>query len=532
MPRQAYVSDQFRLLVEEVKDFAIFMLSPDGIVSTWNDGATRIKQWKADEIIGQNYRILYRQEDQEMGRPERNIRLAIENGRHEEEWWRVRKDGTLFWAEAVHTPIYNAEGKLIGVAKTVRDLTERKKAEEALRKAKEDAERANQAKTTFIANISHEIRTPLNAILGFVDLLKDPGVSNEEKSLRSEIVERNAEVLTRLIDDLLDFSKIESGKIDFEITQVPVRNLVSEIVAIFEEKARAKGLGLEAFVAENVPEYINSDAVRVRQVVSNIIGNAVKFTSEGGIKVFVNPLVRESAKTPNGVEIRVKDTGPGLTNEQAERLFSPFTQADNSVTRKFGGTGLGLALSRRLARDLGGDVTISKCAEAHGCEFVITFSGCVGPAKKETPRAPAVPHASEAEAAALRDLRVLVAEDSADNQLFLHRLLDKFGMRATFVNDGSAAIHEALRSDYDLILMDIQMPNTDGNSATRELRAKGYQKPIVALTAHALLEEKTKAFASGCDDYLTKPISKQRLLDALVRVSGGARRATPTDSEL
>ncbi len=300
---------------------------------------------------------------------------------------------------------------------------------------------------------------------------------------------------------------------------MPVRNLISEIVGTFEKKARSKNLLLEAYVDENAPEYINSDAVRVRQVLANIIGNAVKFTSEGMIQITVKPHVPQQDAEAVGVEVRVTDTGPGLTEEQAERLFSPFTQADTSVTRKFGGTGLGLALSRRLARELGGDVKIAECHASEGCEFVVTFSSSIGTPEKETPRARPKSHVPSDDVDRLQGLKVLVAEDSQDNQLFMERLLKRFGIEPKFADNGEQAITKALNDDFDVVLMDIQMPQIDGHTATRELRTSGYTKPIVALTAHALIEEKKRAFASGCDAYLTKPVSKQMLLDTLVRLS-------------
>jgi len=507
----------FDLLVREAKEYAIFQVDPRGVILNWNFGAERMKQFTAKEAIGQNYEILYREEDQRDGRPERNIRLAVELGRYEEQWWRRKKDGTIFWADAVMTPIYSPDGELLSLSKIVRDLSAEKRTENDLRGAKESAEAASGLKSVFVANMSHEIRTPLGAILGFSEVLKDPECSTKDRLIATDVIDRNGKILLRLIEDILDISKIDAGKLDIEVSEISLKAILTAVVGSFEVRARNKGLLLKIKNDKDGPDKINSDPIRLSQILCNIVGNSVKFTEKGEVQIEIGRVNLREEKT--GIEFIVTDTGAGLTGEERKNLFAPFAQVDSTVTRKSGGTGLGLALSRRLAEKLGGDLTLSEFNAGGGCSFRITIAdmdaaylrhhkGSASVAAQNTSR-------KQNNFKGVIGSKILVVDDSSDNQLLLKMLLDKWGVISDFAANGIEGVEKAMQAKYDLILMDIQMPLMDGNEAMRTLRRSGYTSPIVAITAHAMIDEKAKSFDAGCDDFLVKPINKQRLLEVL-----------------
>ncbi len=506
---------QFKLLVQEAKDYAIIMIDPKGTISSWNWGAERMKQYTAQEVIGENYSILYRIEDQKAGRPQKNMKLALENGRYHEQWWRKKKNGTLFWADMVMTPVYSRGGELLGFSKIVRDLSSKKRIDDELRAAKVSAEEASGLKSIFVANMSHEIRTPLGAILGFSEVLKDPGCSAENRLLAAEVIDRNGKVLLRLIEDILDISKIEAGKLEIEMGEILLKPFLNDIVELFDQKARDKGLFLKLKTDTNVPLIVVSDSVRLRQILSNVIGNAVKFTEQGEVSVETHRIELSSGQS--GIEFIVSDTGAGLTQEQRGDLFSSFSQADSTATRKFGGTGLGLALSRRLARKLGGDIGILDHSAKGGCSFQVTVADGVPieSAKVAIAPSPIGTTIKDSDLKKISGINVLIVDDAKDNQLLIKTVLNKWNVRSDVADDGEEGVDKAMSGNYDLVLMDLQMPILDGNQAIRKLRNAGYTRPIVVLTAHAMNDEKARAFDSGCDDYLTKPIDRSRLFEVL-----------------
>ncbi len=388
------------------------------------------------------------------------------------------------------------------------DVTERVQSRKELEEAKHGAELATSLKSSFLANMSHEIRTPLGAILGFTDLLRDRGLSPEQRTQFIDTISRNGKALTTIIDDILDLAKVESGKLEIEKVEFSFFELIDDVVDVFREGAKAKHIFLRSNIVGEVPERILADPTRLRQIFLNVVGNAVKFTHEGGVTIKVSC---EEINNLQRCKVSVKDTGVGMTKEQQGRLFQPFTQADNSTTRKFGGTGLGLALSKRLANALGGDVAIENCEYGQGCTFVFSFlvevvqsRNCIkGDGSKVS---------SENELAPLTGLRILVADDSPDNQALVQILLKRQGAVVEAAENGRVAVQMATHRGYDLILMDIQMPEMDGYEATKVLRAAGYHKPIVALTAHAMAEERDRSLAAGCTAHLTKPLDRQELV--------------------
>ena len=346
--------ERFRLLVHSVKDYAIFMLDPSGIVTSWNEGAERIKQYTAREIIGRHFSTFYPPED--LAKPAWELEVAMRDGRVEDEGWRVRKDGTRFWANVVITALRDAKGTLLGFTKVTRDLTERRQAEldalEAARRVAE-AESANRTKSEFLAAMSHELRTPLNAIGGYVELMSMGlgGPVTEEQRGYLDKVQRSQRHLLQIISDLLNFSRIEAGQIEYDIGPVVLRESIASVLAMLEPQAVEKGIEL---VAGSCPPGLAAlaDRVKVEQIILNLSNNAVKFTEAGG-------RVEVSCEVHGGrVAVSVTDTGVGIAPDETERVFEPFVQLGRDLTSRQEGTGLGLAISRDLARAMGGDLTV------------------------------------------------------------------------------------------------------------------------------------------------------------------------------
>ncbi len=396
----------------------------------------------------------------------------------------------------------------------VMDITEEKRRVQQVEEAKRTAEAANVAKSAFLANMSHEIRTPLGAIIGFSELSREPDLSLEERQQYLDIVIRSGHGLTRIIDDILDLAKVEAGKLDIEEIEFSLFDFMQEVLDLFRDKAKQKGIYLILNIEEAAPQHIISDPTRLRQILINLIGNALKFTIKGGIRVNVKSTLTDRGRAE--LFVSVKDTGIGLSASQQQKLFEPFMQADSSTTREYGGTGLGLVLSRRLANALGGNITIGESTEGRGSTFLLSFRGALpAPAiRVESDRsAQSIPRSVPYER--LSKMRVLLADDSTDNQFLIAGILKKHGAVVEVANDGEEAIRKALDSEFDLVLMDIQMPGVDGYEATRALRLNGYEKPIIALTAHAMSEERVRTRAAGCTGHLTKPINQPELIDAI-----------------
>src|SRR5258706_8856823 len=394
------------------------------------------------------------------------------------------------------------------------DVTARKLAEEKHENAKREAEAANAAKSAFIANISHEIRTPMNAILGYADMLLDANNTAEQRHHCVMVIRRNGEHLLAIINDILDISKVEACRMSAERITCDVLQLIADVIGLTQPKALEKGLKFEVTFDELIPQSVQSDPVRVKQVLVNLVGNAIKFTAAGTVRLYVSQQISYFSQT---LRFSVSDTGIGMTQEQVSRLFQPFTLADASTTRKFGGTGLGLTISKRLAQILGGDIEV-ETQEGVGSTFRFWINGGaregVTLLKNFTRDQLDVPDFASSFGG--RDIRlqgkVLLAEDGEDNQHLLITFLRQAGVQVTLAINGEVAMRLALADDYDLILMDMQMPVIDGYPATGELRKAGYVRPIVALTAHAMPEDRVKCLDAGCSEYLSKPADRHRLL--------------------
>ena len=423
----------------------------------------------------------------------------------------------------------------------VRDVTDRKLAEEALRESEarktaiaESALEAARVKSEFLANMSHEIRTPMTAILGYTDLLSDPDACESERADYIETIRRNGEHLQRIINDILDLSKIEAGKMALERVACSPVQLVSEVASLMRPRAVGKGLALDVQFRGPLPARIHADPTRLRQILMNLVGNAVKFTETGDVAIVL--------RLADGVlRFEVADTGIGITPEAQATLFTAFSQADASTTRRFGGTGLGLTISKRLAQMLGGDVAVQS-APGEGSTFVLTLE--TGPLDGvpmlEDPIVaeirPPAPGTRSGPARMHLGGRVLLAEDAPDSQQLISFYLRRAGILVETAEDGRAACTAALAAlvagrPFDVILMDMQMPLLDGYGATARLRATGYVSPIVALTAHAMEGDREKCIRAGCDDFLAKPIDHDALIDTLrgyIRPADGPAPAAPT----
>lgn len=391
---------------------------------------------------------------------------------------------------------------------------------EELERLRHEADAANLAKSQFLANMSHEIRTPLAAVMGFAELISKGNPSEEDKAECSDAIKRNGTLLMRLIDDLLDLSKIEANKFELESVPFSLPILLRDVESTMSFKAQEKGVQLHFNFPTQIHTAYQADSVKLKQILLNIIGNAVKFSPGGNVTVDVK--VKQEGKNKaderlyDRLTITVSDNGVGLTKQQTERLFQPFGQADPSTKRKFGGSGLGLIISRQIARAMDGDLILVASQPGEGSTFQVE---CVLERSQEVDQFAAKPEKSVTEQGPLENSmtgrRILAVDDSQDNLMLISHFLKGLGLDITYAENGFEAVEAADHNKFDLILMDIQMPGMDGHETTVEIRGRGFKKPIIALTAHALKFEHDKCRQSGCDDVLTKPISRTALIGAL-----------------
>ena len=380
------------------------------------------------------------------------------------------------------------------------------------------AQEANRAKSDFLANMSHEIRTPMTAILGFSELLSDPAQDADARRECVTTINRSGRHLLTIINDILDISKIEAGKMTVEPIACPL-GVIEEAAALMRERAAERGLALNVVYHTPAPAVFRSDPLRLRQVLLNVIGNAIKFTDTGSVTVRIS-----AQREHQRLTVAVEDTGIGIAPENLGRLFQAFSQSDNTMSRRFGGTGLGLAIAKRFSEMLGGSLTV---ASTPGKGSVFTISIDTGPLDgvpfvSSTVSAPEAPAPVATAGPALQGCRILLAEDGVDNQRLLTLYLRKAGGDVTVVENGRLACERLAASrqsgaPFHVVLMDMQMPEMDGYAATTELRRKGDNAPVVALTAHALVGDREKCIAAGCNDYLTKPVDRAKLVETCRR---------------
>lgn len=425
----------------------------------------------------------------------------------------IKASGDLVWLQILGQVFFDGVGsarKAVRVIGAVLDVTQQSVLAEELKAARDTAEIANATKSAFLANMSHEIRTPLSSILGFSSLLLEHSGDENERRLYLDTVIRNGRVLMHLIDDILDLSKVEAGRLELEKVPVQLAELTEEVMNIFRHKAKEKNLKLHLRQQADVPSVIMSDPTRLRQILINLIGNAVKFTLEGSVELEVSLAPAKPGRAGPEIYLAVTDTGIGMTEEQKTRLFQPFTQADNSTTRKFGGTGLGLHLAKRLAAAMQGDLKLIDSRHGKGSCFLFHFA-------LETADAGLLVtlDAMPVQDRNLSGRTILVAEDSPDNQFLVVNLLEAQGATVYAAANGREALDLVAKHPIDLILMDIQMPIMDGYEATRILRSEGNSIPIVALTAHAMIDERLRSQEAGCNLHLTKPLNPSELFQVI-----------------
>jgi PAS domain S-box-containing protein len=498
----------------------LIVTDPNLHIQTVNKAACELLEYTELELVGRPMETLFKEEPTFLGPPIRDL-LRSNQMRDFEATYRTRS-GRLISVLLSASTMRDTAGRPLAIISVGKDITARKQIERELLEAKASAEAASRAKSAFVANMSHEIRTPMTAILGYADLLAHPSQGEDERRRCVQTIRRNGEHLLAVINDILDVSKIEAGKMSVERISCSPCQVVADVAALMKVRATDKNLGFDVRYIGAIPQTMQTDPTRLRQILMNLLGNAIKFTHQGSVRLLVCLADSVNASNPR-LRFDVIDTGVGLTAEQQELLFRPFAQADSSTTRKFGGTGLGLTISKRLALMLGGDLTCSSNAGAGSTFSLTVHTGHLqGVAMLDSPQA--LVDASDATAhraeAVKLEGRILLAEDGPDNRVLVTFYLRQAGLEVTEVENGLLARDAALKAlrkgnPFDLILMDMQMPELDGYSATAELRRLGYRGPIVALTAHAMGGDREKCLAAGCDDFAVKPIDHDVLLATL-----------------
>ena len=514
---------RFRLLVQTAGS-VILCLSPEGRVLEWNHEAERVYGWQREEILGEDYfELCLPEAARATALADMKKVLAGEPSRGAENSVQTR-DGperTLLWN---FTALPNGASGPLGVIAVGQDVTDRKLADEELRRAKEAAEAASRAKREFLANVSHEIRTPMNAILGLTELTLDSSLNATQRE-NLEIIKAATAFLLGLIEDLLDFSRIEAARVQLDSVPFDLRHLVRDILSLLTQRTHAKGLEIALYVQPDVPDWLIGDSARVRQILVNLIGNAIKFTIKG--KVVVE--IERGTCVEDVVEVRfhVIDSGIGIPMDKQEVIFRPFIQADGSTTRRYGGTGLGLAISSQLVELMGGRMWVdSEVGQGSTFHFTAKFmvDSAKRPSQQVVDQAAANEHSPEAPRTASprntrQPLRILVAEDHRHNQRVISLMLAKDGHMTTIVDNGREAVATWEREQFDVVLMDIQMPEMDGFEATAAIRAAevgtGRLIPIIALTAYARQEDRDRCLAAGMDGYVSKPIQQANLRQAI-----------------
>jgi len=515
----------FRDLFESARDL-IIVLSPAGGIVSLNPAFEARTGWRRDEWIKKPFEKLVHPEDLTLAY--QNLARAARGGSTDLFVLRIRgADGKYFAAE-LQLAAEVQSGSVTGLLGIARDVTERKLAENVLRKAKEAAEAAARIKSEFLANMSHEIRNPLNAILGMGELLLETPVSPEQRDYLN-ILKRSGENLLGIINNVLDFSKIEAGRLELEHIEFDLAPLIGETMEALAVEAHEKGLELACRLDPALPVRLRGDPVRLKQVLTNLIGNAIKFTEKG--EVVLRAGLRERERGEGVLLFSVSDTGIGIPRDKLDLVFESFTQADSSVTRKYGGTGLGIPISRQLVEMMGGRIW-AESTPGKGSTFHFTAkfgmgdgAGAPSPEVDLSREEVCTPAPGRVQSAENGTLRILLVEDSEDNRLLIKSFLKNTPHVVDIAENGREALDKFKAARYDLVLMDMQMPVMDGYTATRMIREwegkniANKRTPIIALTAHALEYDNNRSMEAGCDSHLTKPVKKEVLLESIKAMS-------------
>ncbi len=522
------VEQRHRLIVESARDFAIFMTDPEGHITTWNPGAEHLFGYSALEITGRSAASLLPPEAMPLAEFERELVTAAAEGRASDDGWRLRKDGTRFWASGVTASMRDAAGKLRGFVKVLRDVTEARRAEQERERvlereqaARREAETAMRMRDEFVAVVSHELRTPLSAILLWARMLRSGTLLPHDEAQALRVIEQSAAVQRKLIDDLLDASRMLQGKVQLSVREVELAPLVEAAIEVVRPMSEAKGVRVTAELDGSAPR-ARVDPDRLQQVLWNLLHNALKFTPGGGhVCVRLSSLER-------AVRLEVKDTGRGIGAEFLPRVFERFRQADASITREHGGLGLGLSIAHQLVELHGGTIRAASAGEGHGAAFTVELPlagvgarpGSEAPSSLggETKPPPFLP------APLLSGVRVLIVEDEAHTRTVLQWLLEQCEAEVTAT--GSAEESLAALADgacFDVLVSDVGLPGHDGYTLLRQVREhlSGSRLPALALTAHARDEDRSRAQEAGFEAYLSKPVEPRVLIEA---IAGLARR--------
>ncbi len=488
--------ERFRLLLESVRDYAIIMVSPEGIVQSWNAGAHEITGYSANEIIGQHYGTFFRPPDVAAGKPGRELQQAVERGRYEEEGWRVRKDRSTYWANVVVTAVYDARSQLRGFAKIVRDMTERRRLEEL--------EKSSRRMNEFLAMLGHELRNPLAPIRNSVSIMQmEPLATPTLKGCR-DVIDRQLTHLTRLVDDLLDVGRITTGKIMLRKERVAIGDILTRSVEASRGMMDSRGHTLSVDLP-NEPQYVDGDITRLVQVFQNLLNNAAKFTPNGGrIAIVVT-------KADGTLQVKVRDSGMGISAQALPSIFNLFTQETDRIDPGQSGLGIGLTVARSIVEMHGGTIEAASEGENKGSEFSV-----------QLPLASSEPNTRESNlpvsVGSAGRLRVLVVDDNRDAAESLALLVRMMGHDARHAYDGLRALALAKQLQPDVALLDLAMPGVTGIDLQRQLRALSHPMTIAAVTGLGQYQNRRQALDAGFDEFMVKPVAVESLVKLFAEV--------------
>ena len=492
---QSISDEMFRLLVENVHDYAIFMLDPNGIVSSWNAGARAIKGYANEEIIGRHFSIFYTPDAVARRWPHHELTVAREQGRFEDEGWRLRKDGSTFWANVVITPIYDERRRLLGFAKITRDLTARRKVEEL--------QRTERRMNEFLAMLGHELRNPLSPIQSALDVVDRKPADIEVFAWARAIIQRQARQLARLVDDLLDVSRVTRGQLSLRREPIDVKTTMAEVIDGLQPTIRSRKLAVTMTMPDQ-PVVIDADPTRLAQIFTNVIGNAIKYTHEGG-RIAVHAAVDEAV-----VSIAIADDGVGMSADLVPRVFDLFVQGERALDRREGGLGVGLTVAKRLVELHGGSMSAVSAGPELGSRFTIELPLLA------LERAQ-LPEGASRAAGTARSRRVLIVDDNEDAAEALARLVDTLGHEVIVLHDGHEALRVAPVRRPDVMLLDIGLPDIDGFEVARRLRTMPELDGVrlVACTGYGQADDVRKMCEAGFDRHLIKPVDTAQLEHAI-----------------